>query len=719
MPLNRLPRILKNDDFLLKVRDRFKYMIECWRDIRDQHDLDMRFLAGDSWDEREKGRRKDKHMPMIHLDELTQYINQLVNDVRQNKRAVNVLPKGSGASDKTASLRADWVRAVEYISQAQTAYTTAFEGAASGSYGFWKLETYYDGETFNLNVRIVPVPNANTILMDPDCIQYDCSDGEDAFEINFMSHEKFRREYGNAEIKVFAEDIQQIAPDWIKPKQVQVVSYWKVKKEQIQLHMVELPDKTTKVMRSDELPEGLDPQRILKSRDYEDRRIIQYVLNGVEVLKTNDPKDKQNPCGWPGSRIPIIPVWGKELFVDEGSGSKRMLFSLIRLARDPQRLLNYYASQEMSEAKMTPRTPLTGPRGMFSTNTKQWEELNETPMAFVEWDLPEGYQPGSIKPERTPFVPNFQQYEMAKESAKRAIMAAMGISPLPTDAQRANNKSGIALKKISGERAQGSFHFVDNFDRSIVAGGWQLNEIFKIIHDTKRDIAARKEDGTNYIARVNDPEHPKNREFGGDHDVTLTTGPSDSSQREEVQEFADTLANIPGVFPLIGDLIVKLRNLGPIGEQIAERLTPPQFAGQGDDESMPPTAKAAMAQAQQQVQQLQAVIQQLQQEKAAKMVEKNVALQQTALQEKTKLIVAQATLDRQNAETILQSQLENLNNILGQLHDHATIAHQADQDRQTAELEHQHALAQGQQAAALTPPPNSPQNGAGGGTAGQ
>jgi portal protein len=682
----------ENDSFLTKARDRFKYCLESWKEIREEHDLDMKFLAGDSWDEREKSRRKDKHMPMIHLDELTQFINQLINDVRQNKRAVNVLPKGSGATDETAKLRADWVRAVEYISQAQTAYTTAFEGAAGGSYGFWKLETYYDGESFNLNVRIVPVPNANTILMDPDCIQYDCSDGEDAFEINFMSEEKFNREYPGAEIKTFAEDIQAIAPDWIKPKQVQVASWWKVEKEQIQLHLVDIGNGQMKVMREKQLPEKFDRGKILKTRDYCDRRVVQYVLNGVEVLETNDPNKGK---GWPGQWIPIIPVWGKELFVDEGSGSKRMLFSLIRLARDPQRLLNYYAAQEMAEARLSPRTPYMGPVGMFSAQTKDWEEINDTPKAFIEYATPDGFQPGSVEPKRVPFVPNFQAYEVAKEAASRSIMKAMGISPLPIDAQRANNKSGIALKKIQGERAQGSFHFIDNFDRSIVYCGRQLDDIFEKIHDTARDIPARKEDGTHYVARINDPSDPKNKLFAGDHDVTITTGPSYDSEREEAADFADTLANIQGVFPLIGDLIVRLRNIGPIGEQIAERLTPPQFAAQGM-EDLPPKAQSAIGQANQKIQQLTQIIQQLQQEKAAKMVEKSVALQQTALQEKTKLIVAQATLNRDQAEMILQAELDNVNTILDQLHEHATIAHQADQDRATAA-----------HAASLQPPPSS------------
>lgn len=661
-------------DFLEKIRDRFHYCLEAWRDIREEHDLDMRFLAGDSWEPTEKRRRKDKNLPMIHLDEITQYINQLVNDIRQNKRAVNVLPKGSGATNKTADNLADWVRAIEYLSQAQTAYVTAAEGAFGASYGFFKLETFYESpKSFNLSVRITPIVNANTIIFDPDCKMYDCSDAEDCFEIDFISHAAFKRRFGDAEIRTFSDEVQKIAPDWIKPEQVQLASYWKVEIEKIQLHLVDIMGHEPMVMRSDELPKNLDKKRILKSRDYDDRRVVQYVLNGVEVLETNDPLKGK---GWPGSWIPIIPVWGKELFVDEGSGSKRMLFSLIRLARDPQRLLNYYASQEIMEAKMTPRTPYFGPLGMFSNNPKDWEDVNEVPKAYVEYTLPEGIPPGT-EPKRLPFAPNFQAYEVAKESASRAIMKAMGISPLPTAAQRGNEKSGIALQRIEGERAQGSFHFIDNFDRSLACCGRQLVQVYDLINDVPREASFRKEDGTHIVARINSPQDSRNKEITGEHDVTITTGPSYDSQREEAANFADTLASIPGVFPLIGDLLVRLRNIGPIGEQIAERLTPPQFAQKEGAEPLPPAAQAVMAQLNGQVQQMQGVIKQLMMEKTAKMIEKDSAKWIAALQENTKLVVAQATLARDNAESILQAELDRIQTVLGHAHEHMMADHEA------------------------------------------
>jgi hypothetical protein len=205
------------------------------------------------------------------------------------------------------------------------------------------------------------------------------------------------------------------------------------------------------------------------------------------------------------------------------------------------------------------------------------------------------------------------------------------------------------------------------------------------------------------MARVNDPQNAKNKEFKGDHSVTITTGPSYESQREEAADFSDTLVQVPGVFPLIGDLLVRMRSLGPIGEQIAERLTPPQFANQAGGPEVPASAKAAMSQMQQQIQQMTAVITQLQQEKAAKMTEKSVALQQTALQENTKLVIAQMQLQAQSAETMLQAEVERIQGIMSDSQEHQMLHHQS----QTNQADAAHAQS-------IAPAPVPGQNGGGG-----
>lgn len=682
----------------------------------------MRFFSGDQWDDREKRKRDDQMYPMIVVDETSQYVNQLVNDLRENKRGVKIEPEGYGATDKTADLLEGWVRGIEYKSNAQAAYITGAEGAIAGSYGFWKLQCYYENDkSFNQSVKIVSIPNANTVVFDPDCLNYDCSDAADCFEVNFISHDEFKSRYPDAEILEFTDDIRQIAPEWVKDKQVQVASYWKVEVKKLKLYLVDPKDgRDPIVMRQDELPEGIDLKDktvIRASRNCEERRVVQTILNGVEILEVNDPKDTDNPKGWPGKWIPIIPVWGREIFVDEGAGSKRKLMSLIRLARDPQQWLNYCAAQEIAEAKMTPKTPYMGPSGMFSQKARQWEEINDIPKAFVEFDVPEGSPPGT-QPIRVPFAPNFQQYEIVKESAKRSIQAAMGISPLPTAAQRQNEKSGVALERIQGERQKGSYHFIDNFERSLEATGRQLVDVFDILHDTARDIAVRNKKNEQKVVRVNDPKSPKNQPSDGEHSVTVSSGPSHQSQREATESFVDTLiSSVPGVFPLIGDLLVKLRLRGdPIGDEVAQRLTPPQFAQQDGQEPLPPQAIQAIQKSQQENQQLHAyaqkleqIVNQLQQEKAAKMIETSSRERVVALQEQTKLVVAQASLQRDSAEAILQGELQKIQTILGQIHDHAMADHQAQLDAQGSAQEHQQTLEQGQQAADLQPPETSSQ----------
>lgn len=695
---------------LKEIHNRFDYVYERWKDIREQHDLDQKFRAGEQWDDREKANRKDKHRPMVVLDELTQYINQLVNDVRENKREAKVEASGYGATAEKAEKLENWVRAVQYESTAQSAYITGFEETCGASYGFWGLETYYKNDhSFDLSVRIRPIPNGNTILFDPDCLQYDCSDAEDCFEINFISQKKFKRDFPNATIKEFTDKIRQDAPNWFDKGMIQLASHWTVEVDRVALYQIKLPSGDLKVMRDDELPPEIandkkNHRSIMGTREVDERRVVQTVLNGAEILEVNDPEDEDNPKGWPGKWIPIIPCWGKEIFVQEASGSKRYLLSMIRLARDPQRLLNYYGSQEMEEAKLTPKTPYMGPKGMFDQNRDEWAEINDVPKAFIDYTLPEGMPPG-VKPERVPFQPNFQAYQVVKESAKRAIMSAMGISPLPTPAQRANEKSGVALERIEGERQQGTFHFIDNFDRSLEFTAKQLVDIFPRIHVGEREIGLRKSNGDHVMEKFNIPGD-EGTSMTGEYAVTTLAGPSYKSQREEASAFVDTFVqHAPQLLPLVADLMVKIRKLGPIGDEIAKRLTPPQFANQ-DGKPLDPQAVQQLNQAAQQVAQLQTMVQQLQDQIKSKSVEIDGRKWIAALQEKTKLIVAQASLQKDMAEGILQSELIQIQALLDAQSDAMDRAHEAAMASHQAELDKDVAA----HAASLTPPPGSEQN---------
>lgn len=625
-----------NAKLLEEIRDTYKYFTEAWREIREERQTDMRYLLGDPWAEEDKKARADAGRPCISHDELNQYVNQAVNNVRQNKRGIKIEPAGDGATDKTADFDQGLVRGIEYRGNGQPAYLAAFQAAVEGSYGFFGLSRrYVSDDSFDQEICYRTFLNPDSVLYDPDCKELDGSDARRAFVLEPIRRDEFARRFPNAEKTSFTTEDSQLAPDWIKEKLILVAEFWKVESTSKMLYL--LPDGTTTL----DLQPG---QQAVKSRKVESRKVVKYLTNGVEILETNPQ---------PGKEIPIIPIYGKEIYIDEGSGPTRKILSLIRLARDPQMSLAYYASQEAEEAGLTPKSPLLAYVGQCETDSEAIQNSTKVPTAVLQFDPVVDQASGQVLPlpTRQPFVPNFQAYEVAKEAARRAIQSAVGAQFLPTDAQRINDKSGVALNKIQSSQAVGSYHFNDNFDRAIQRAGRIILSWKTTIYDTERAIPLRQADDTARVVRINTPEpyfsaetnqaeHYKVEDI--DHDVTVSTGPSNESTREAASDFLDVvvanLQKLPIAPPQAAKLLalaIKGKTLGPLGDQMAELIAPSDA-----QQELPPQAQQAIAQLQQQNQQLDAGLKQLMEEKAAKTVEMQAKVEIAKSQQQVDLEIA-------------------------------------------------------------------------------
>src|SRR5438128_9976 len=125
-----------DQELLRHIRRRFDYMELAWREIRQAGAEDMRALSPEGpWSTEERNARKKEGRPCIHLDQLTQYTNGFMGEVRQTPIGVKVEPGNGGASEQTARLLNDRMRAIEYESKAQHATLTALENATERSYG--------------------------------------------------------------------------------------------------------------------------------------------------------------------------------------------------------------------------------------------------------------------------------------------------------------------------------------------------------------------------------------------------------------------------------------------------------------------------------------------------------------------------------------------------------------------------------------------------------
>jgi len=605
-----------DEKLLQEIRDRYEYFSEKWRPIREERRIDLRYICGQPWSDEDLKARKDAGRPAINHDELNQYVNQGINNVRSNPRGIKVEPGGNGSSDKTAEFRQNLIRGIEYKSQAQGAYTNAFQAELEGSYGFIRIGRRYVSQDVDgpddQEIVISNIANPDSVLYDPDCKTADWSDARAVFVLDPLDIEEFKKQYPDARVTDFSEEDRRVAKDWLQDKQVLVAEYWRV-------------EVTRQWNRR-------------KTRQVEKKQVVQYITNGIEILERNPQ---------PGEHIPIIPFIGLERWIDEGAGPVRKLFSLVRIARDPQMSLAYLCSLEMEEGGLTPKTPYIGYTGQFETDKESWDTATRVPHAYLQVDpLPDSAS-GQVLPlpQRVQFTPNFQAYEMAKDAARRAVQSAMGISPLPTSAQRDNQKSGVALEKIQQSTAIGSFHFVDNYERALKFAGRVIDEWIPVVYDTERDVAIRKPDDTQQVVRINTAEpypHPETNEpqhypiADSDHDITISTGPSNESQRDAASEFLDTLignlGNIPVAPPQAAKLLslaIQMKQLGPKGDEMAEIISPTD----NQQQQIPPQAQAAIAQSQQELQAIHAYAQQqeqkvkeLEQEKQARIVDNEYRL---------------------------------------------------------------------------------------------
>jgi Phage P22-like portal protein len=640
------------DDEMKEIREKYDYLSEKWRKPQEERKTDLRYLMGDPWDPRDRKAREDVGRPCLSHDELRQYVNQAINSMRQNKRGIKVDPDGRGADDKTAELRQDLIRTIEYKCGAPYIYiASGFEQMIRGAYGFYRITRRYVGKTFQQEIVIKPLLNPDAVLFDWDCREVDWSDARCCFVLDWIRKDEFAKKYPKAEKKSFSADDRKVAPEWIHEDKILIAEYWEVECKPMTLYELEggqIVDRVDKGVH------------VVAERDYEEKTLVQNIVNGVEIIKR---------IPQPGTIIPIIPNIGEEIWIDRGEGTERELVSLVRLARDPQMSLAYLVSQEAEEAKLTPKSPYIGYKGQFESDHDAWEQLTSIARAYVQVDPLVDAAGGTVLPlpRREQFTPNFGAYEIAKDSCRRAVMSAMGLQSMPTAAQRNNEKSGIALERIQSMQSVGSFHFADRFDMFLALAGHVINDWLDVVYAKELEVNLRKADDTTYKIKLNTSEpyiDDKNQESQykiepGEHHITVSSGPSDQSKREEVTKFLDLLvANLKSLpIPaaqqnkLIGQMI-RMKQMGHWGDEMADIIDP---KADNNAPQMPPVVMAQLQQIQsdaaQVVEQLkikEAEIAELKQKLEGRVIDNQYKLEIERMKIEAELAKAEITTSAQN-----------------------------------------------------------------------
>jgi hypothetical protein len=621
----------QDDELLEEVRENYETAIESFRPSMDEGDKDIAFILNDAWPEAEKAlrRKAGSERPMVSCDQLNQYTNLVINEVRQHPRQIKISPAGYGATAQLAEIRENRIRSIQYRSDAQAAYLTAMENACQRSYAYARVILRYVSETStDQEIVIQRVPNPNSILFDPACREIDCSDAEFCFVLENFTKKAFRRRWPKARILDFDGGMSDSYPLWIKDKHIQVAEYWKVHKKTDKLFIVqdaqgqehgELQSKLEERGAGIEYGHLVYPAtddhdtlrvRILNSRKTEVKNIIQYITNGVEKLETNE---------WIGKWIPIVPLFGKEVYSSDAGRSKKVLMSLIRNARESQMAYNYFMTCALEAVGKVPRASIQALEGSLEGHEQEWQEAHHLPKAYLYYkpvQLPDGTY-SAQPPTETPFDPPLQNLMIGVEAFLRAIQSSVGMYNTSVGRDDTNAKSGTAIKQLDTQSDQGSFHFIDNYNhRFLGAIGRIINDLITKVDAGPRQVTVRTKDNKDKLVWVNKPykDEEGNQQHHdmtlGQYDVTIGVEQTEDSQREAASDFIETfvqelptLQEDPAKRDQILALLVELKQLGPLGEQLVKILTTP--------------APGTPEQMQQQLQQLQQALTQAQTELAA------------------------------------------------------------------------------------------------------
>jgi hypothetical protein len=575
---------------------------------------DIRFARlGEQWPAAIRRDRELDGRPCLTINRLPSFIRQVVNDARLNKPSITCHPVDSGADPETAEVFNGLIRNIEQGSDAEVAYDTALDFAVTGGFGYFRINTRYaSDDVFDQDLVIERVADPFSIYGDPASAAADSSDWNTAFVVDAMSKADFAARWKGADAVDWEADAYGgVADPWREGDRVMVAEYWR--REAVTRSILALSD--GQVMAQDvyeqqkDVFDALGVSVVGRPRQVPSHRVVQRIMSGAQVLETVD---------WAGKYIPIVPVYGEELHVD----GRRRLRSLVRDAKDPQRMFNYWRTVSTELVALAPKTPFIGRKGAFETDAVKWATANTQTHAYIEYDGPE-------PPMRQPFVGTpvgaIQEALHAGDDMKNI----MGLHDASLGA-RSNETSGRAIMARQREGDVSTFHYIDNLSRAIRHAGRILIDLIPKVYSTPRVLRVLGPGGEAQMAPVNQKfqaevvdaagqvrKIEKIYDLGvGKYDVTVRSGPSFTSRREEAAtQMIELIRAYPPAAPVIGDLLA--RNLDwPGADEIAQRLAamlPEQLKGA---EPQVEQAKAQMAKLVQALQAAQGRIAALEQDRA-------------------------------------------------------------------------------------------------------
>lgn len=728
---------------------------------------DRYFLFYDQWSQDERQAFKDLNKPVFTYNKIYDYYRKLIGEQRFNTSNIEVRNIDGKVSQKEVTLRADIIRGIEAKSRASIAYQGAFASAVSGGMGAIRLRTdYVNPRTMEQDIIIEPVKFAERIFYDPLSKSATKTDGNFMGIYDQMDRDDFIEKYPQIPYPVsFPVNYNTRYFNWGDKKSITICEYYEKQWYNFTLYQLDNGEciskkeynRRKKEFDAGQLDAAMPDQNIPEQANagFEggqeqmspNESMIKPAAQGMEptptpqimgttaaaappspqmaagvptfpqVVATRKSRDYKIICykaifghileqyEWPSKEFPFAMVLGDEVNID----GEQIIISLTRYVKDPQRFLNFLASDLAQAAKNNRREQFL----VTADNIAGYEKFWKNP-ANQAGALP--YNPDSVTkqaPVRLPPPELPQTLVQNLQQADRDLRSIMGYAQ-ENEPRAFGNLSGRAIREMQRDGNSSNLVFFDNLKRAQEQIGRTILSMLPRIYDTQRQVAAHGMDGKSKNVVVNQKVAGGiiNDLTKGDFDIMVNGGANYAVQKEEaLQVIMQLVTANPQVFPVVADIIAKNVDIEDNIELVnrLKTLVPPQVLAQAEGKPMPqqppnPQQQQAMIMQQKQ-QQLEEAKLELAQEKV------QAAQADTAAQhELNQVKMQQALIDSESSKIRAYSELQkagfDYKASMAQSAAKIAASHSDIAEKHFAHLTEIHSL---QQAPMQSIPPNEPE----------
>lgn len=341
---------------------RFNDIWSAVQEERESAKQDRRFCNVDGAQWEGELERQFENKVKIEVNKVAGAVEDIIIEQRNNPTTVDFITKDGSDNDELADVCDGLFRADVQNSGGQEAFDNAYEEGVTGGYGAIRLTAEYEDEDDDENdfqrILLEPIYDADqSVFFDLDAKRADKRDALFGFVMQSITKASFEIEFPDANATSMPNTDINSQFDWYSADTISIAEYYEIEKKTHTVHIYTLNDEK-QIFTDEDFEDDKNLKSELKSKGWKSsgskkvkkRKVHKYIVSGGEILED---------CGIiAGKYIPIIPFYGKRVFID---GIERVR-GHVRLAKDVQRLANIMRSKlaEISALSATEK-PIVAP----------------------------------------------------------------------------------------------------------------------------------------------------------------------------------------------------------------------------------------------------------------------------------------------------------------------------------------------------------------------